>query len=238
MTNGRVFQFYTDLEEPNKLDTKPFFTFDLLDYSPNSLSELKKFEKGSFDVEGILANAERLKYTSSVKRFLTKQMEEPSLGFVRVIANDVHEGRITAHVRDLFGLATKSAFREIVRDAVQSRLSSALESSNRHDQDDVNHGAAPDIDTTEEEIEATMVIKAIVRTVLDTHRVNYRDSKSYCAVLIDDNNRKPLARLHFNRKQKYLGLFDNGSEERVPIEDLNGIYDYSDRLRATAEHHK
>lgn len=235
LTNGRFFQFFTDLEEPNKLDKKPFFSFDLLDYSSNSLAELKKFEKSSFDVEGILANAERLKYTSAVKRFLVAQMEEPLPSFVQSIAKEVHDGRVTAQIRDMVGLATKSAFREIVRDAVQSRLSSALESSDRNDTEEVQAGASDGIVTTEAEIEATMVIRAIVRAVIDAKRVSYRDSKSYCAVLVDDNNRKPLARLHFNRKQKYLGLFDKVSEERMAIDDLNDIYRYSDRLRKTAE---
>jgi hypothetical protein len=39
-------------------------------------------------------------------------------------------------------------------------------------------------------------------------QVVQRDAKSYMAVLLDDNNRKPIARLYFNRKQKYIGIFD------------------------------
>ena len=61
-----------------------------------------------------------------------------------------------------------------------------------------------------------------------------RDARSYCAILIDNNNRKPLTRLHFNRARKYLSLFDGEKEERVPVESLDHIYDYTDRLRATA----
>lgn len=59
-----------------------------------------------------------------------------------------------------------------------------------------------------------------------------RDTISYMGILLDDNNRKPLARLHFNRSQKYLGIFDeNRNEERVPIQNINEIYQYADRLR-------
>ena len=61
-----------------------------------------------------------------------------------------------------------------------------------------------------------------------------RDVRSYCGVLLDDNNRKPVCRLRFNAAQKYLGLFDNGKEEeRVQIDGLDDIYRYSDRLKAT-----
>lgn len=53
-------------------------------------------------------------------------------------------------------------------------------------------------------------------------------------ILLDDNNRKPICRLHFNRTQKYLGLFDDSkNEERIPIDELNDIYNYEDRLKGT-----
>jgi hypothetical protein len=62
-----------------------------------------------------------------------------------------------------------------------------------------------------------------------------RDSKSYCAILLDDNNRKPICRLHLNRGIKYIGLFDaERNEERVRIETLDDIFTHADRLKATA----
>lgn len=232
LTNGREFQFYTDLEEPNKLDTRPFFSFDILDLSAANLAELKKFERASFDVDKILATAERLKYVSAAKKHLAEQMDNPSEDLVRLITNAIHEGRNTAQVRELVASAMKSAFKEIVRDAVQSRLSTALENNVETITDDDSQS---DIITTEEEREGTMVIRAIVRDILDGTRVQMRDAKSYCAVLVDDNNRKPLARLHFNQKNWRLGLFDGDAEDRVAIDNLGDIYAYAERLRATAQ---
>ena len=58
--------------------------------------------------------------------------------------------------------------------------------------------------------------------------------KNFCGVLLDHNIRKPICRLWFNRSQKYLGLIDQQKEEeRVPIDDLDDIYQYADRLKAT-----
>tara|TARA_R110002033_G_scaffold48227_6_gene94495 strand:- start:61 stop:273 length:213 start_codon:yes stop_codon:yes gene_type:complete len=53
-----------------------------------------------------------------------------------------------------------------------------------------------------------------------------RDSKPYCAVLLDDNNRKPIARLHFNSEtSRYLGTFDDEKEEiRNPIDTTIDIF--------------
>ena len=76
--------------------------------------------------------------------------------------------------------------------------------------------AEDQIQTTLEELEGFHIVKAIVRAVVDAKRIVHRDTKSYFGVLLDDNNRKPICRLHFNRSQKYIGLFDaekNGSQE-------------------------
>tara|TARA_R110002072_G_scaffold201261_1_gene359023 strand:+ start:301 stop:1041 length:741 start_codon:yes stop_codon:yes gene_type:complete len=237
LTNGRIFEFYTDLDEANKLDKRPFFVFDLLDTNNAAISELKKFEKASFDVDRILANAERLKYVSAVKKFLSLQFEEPSPDFVKLVAADVYDGRVTAQVREVIGSCIVYAHKEMVREAVQARLSTALQNNGDREEDDIVQSSDAEnfIETTQEEIEGMLTIRAIVRDVLSASRVGLRDAKSYCAIIVDDNNRKPLARLHFNRKQWYLGLFDRDSEERVPIDGLDAIYDFSERLRVTAQ---
>jgi hypothetical protein len=60
--------------------------------------------------------------------------------------------------------------------------------------------------------------------------------QTYFAVLLDDNNRKPIARLHFNRTQKYIGIFDDNREEtRVPISSLEDIYEHTEALRASVK---
>lgn len=63
-------------------------------------------------------------------------------------------------------------------------------------------------------------------------RIPHRDTQSYMGILLDDNNRKPLARLYFNRSQKFLGIFDESrTEERVTINGLNDIYQHSAKLK-------
>ena len=90
-----------------------------------------------------------------------------------------------------------------------------------------------EIETTEEEIEGYMIVKSILRQTIDLKRVVMRDTKSYCGILLDDNNRKPICRLHFNYAQKYLGVIDGKQEERIPIQNLNDIYQYADKLVTT-----
>ncbi len=78
-------------------------------------------------------------------------------------------------------------------------------------------------------------MKSIVRTVVKADRIVMRDAKSYCAILLDDNNRKPITRLHFNRSSKYISLFSNKTEERIRIETLEDIYGYAERLQSTVQ---
>lgn len=236
LTNGRTFNFYTDLEAPNKLDTRPFFVFDVTDFNAGIVAELRKFEKTSFDVSAILATAERLKYTSGVKQVISKLIEEPSEDFVRLVAGTVYEGRITAQVKEMLTGVVRTAFRDVIMDSVKNRLSSALADTEEvivKIDDPVEE--EPEVVTTEEEREGYMIVKAIVRDTIAPKRVVMRDQKSYCGILIDNNNRKPLARLHFNRSVKYIGLFDGEAEERLIVDSLDQIYDHSDRLRATAK---
>lgn len=236
LTNGRTFNFYTDLEAPNKLDTRPFFVFDTTDYNAGVITELRKFEKAAFDVNAILATAERLKYTSGVKQVISKLVEDPSEDFVRMVASTVYEGRITAPVREMLTGVVRAAFREVIMDTVKSRLTSALADTEQViEKIDEPVADDPEIVTTDEEREGYMIVKAIVRETINAKRVVMRDAKSYCAILIDNNNRKPLARLHFNRSIKYIGLFDGEVEERLIIESLDQIYDHTERLRATAK---
>lgn len=235
LTNGRTFNFYTDLEETNKLDTRPFLIFDVSDVQSGLLAELRKFEKSSFDVAAILATAERLKYTSGVKREISKLIEEPSEDFVRLVSKNVYEGQMRAQAKEMLTGVVKAAFREVIMDAVKSRLSSALADTEQA-VEQINEPVEdePDVVTTDEEREGYMIVKAIAREVINAKRIIMRDAKSYCAVLVD-NNRKPLARLHFNRSVKYIGLFDGDNEDRVILESLDQIYEYGDRIRETAK---
>ncbi|MEI5680472.1 MULTISPECIES: type I restriction endonuclease [unclassified Mesorhizobium] len=234
LTNGRTFHFHTDLVAPNKLDERPFLTFDLSDLQGQLTIELKKFAKSEFNVDGILQSAHRLKYTSAIKKEISGVMENPPEDFVRMVTVGLYPGRFTGQVKEQFTPMVKAAFREIVRESVQSRLSNALAET---EVSEIGTDAADEeeVVTTEEEREGFMVVRAIVRDILKPVRVIMRDQKSYCGILVDNNNRKPLARLWFNRSVKYLGLFDGEKEEKVKVDTLDEIYEHADRIRATAK---
>jgi len=240
LTNGQVYKFFTDLDAPNKMDEKPFLEMDLLDIDEHVVPELVKLTKSAFDVESIVNAAGELKYVSQIKKLLTGLLTNPDEDFIKFVASRVYEGAVTQKVRELFSELTRKASVQFLNDQANDRLKSAISgvsASNIQVKEPAPNAVEPEdetgdkIVTTEEEIEGFMIVKAIVRHAVDVKRVSIRDNQSYCGVLLDDNNRKPICRMHFNRSQKYLGVFGlDKSETRIPIGSVDDIYAHSEAL--------
>ena len=247
LTNGVEYRFFSDLDAPNKMDSKPFLVFRLTEFPETLLPELKKFGKTSFDLDALLSTANQLKYMREIKALLTRQLVSPDEEFVRFVANGIRVPRVTTAVREMFTQLTRRALSEFVSDQMGVTLKTALgatvgavayetkvatefvETESKQDKD-------PKISTTEDELEGYYIVKAILRDMVDVRRIVHRDQQSYFGVLLDDNNRKPLCRLHFNAaSKKYVGLFDdNKVEDRVEITSVDDLYTHADRIRATA----
>ena len=246
LTDGITYRFFSDLVEQNKMDSKPFFEINLLDYSDAEVDELRQFTKTSFDLELILGTAKDLKYTREIKRLLINEWSEPSDDFVRFIAGKVYDGLKTKSVIDQFSSITKKALHQFLADRINARLKSALQDETPESQQDESTSESvseeegvTEIETTEYEWQGYFAVKAILSQDVLPDRVTIRDRKRYCGVLLDDSIRQPICRLHFNRTQKYLGLFDEyRKERRVKIETINDLFQYSDQLRETVRRYE
>lgn len=240
LTNGLVYRFFTDLEQPNKMDEKPFLEFNLLDFKEQEVEELKKFAKAAFDVDSILTTANDLKYTRAIQNLLAEWMANPSEDFVRILVTDLLNGkRFTPAVKEQFTQITKRAFKQLIGDRINDRLRVAMtpeapptrQTDASLDQGEDNAGEST-IETTAEELEGFHIIRAILRDVIPSKRIFMRDAQSYCAILFDDNNRKPICRLRFNNPQRLvLGLMNGKDEEKVTLTDLDDIYSFADKLK-------
>jgi len=248
LTNGITYYFYSDLEENNKMDERPFLEFDLLSPNEKLIPELKRTSKQDFDQNSLTETAEELKYTKEIKKILSLQISSPTEAVVEALARGVYSGKMTQKARDYFNVITRKAFREFVNDQITQRFESAI--SDNEDGNDkpssppdegVTSEATEDeeeeqeIVTTEEELEAFRIVRSILRESLDHRRVEFKDYKNFANILLDGNLRRPLIRLHFNTSKKYIELFDKGKDEseKVSIESLDDIYDYADRIKAT-----
>lgn len=246
LTNGQIYKFFTDLDAPNKMDEKPFLELDLLDLDEHVIPELNKLTKSTFDVESIISAAGELKYIGHIKREIAAQLQSPSDEFLRFFVARVYDGVITARVREQFQPLLEKAIAQYTGDLVNDRLKSAITGVSATfplapavqaappiaaEPETLEAGEIARVVTTEEELEGFFIVKSIVRTVVSSNRIGHRDTQSYFGILLDDNNRRPVCRLHFNRAQKYVGIIgDDRKETRHPIAHLDEIYGLSDAL--------
>lgn len=235
VTNGICYRFFSDLEAPNRMDSKPFLEVDLLNLREPVIQELKRLRKSTFDLDEMLGAASDLKYTREVKRIFDEMLSNPTEEFVRFFASRVYPGRLMQKVLDQFTDIVRRALNQYLSDRISDRLRNAL------DQESATRFAdapAPQLDdavvTTDEEKQGFEIVRAIVAEVVEPERVVMRDAKSYCAILLDDNNRKPICRLHLGRQKQSVTLFDQDKAgERVAVEGVRSLYQYSTRLRST-----
>lgn len=247
LTNGQEYHVYTDCDLPNKMDEKPFLVFDLLDIDRTLIPEIQKLSKETFDVDSVVSAAQELKYIGGIRRIIASQVKEPSDEWVRFFVSRVYDGRSTQRIIDQFRPLVAKALNQYVGDQVNSRLKTALD-------DDVLDSATVDgapvetparvvvdspqqaqsiarttdseVVTTDEELEGFNIVRAIGVSEVAPERIVYRDAKTYCAILLDDNNRKPIIRLHLNGKNvKYVTTFEQSKEgTRREIESVIDIY--------------
>ncbi|WET69788.1 type I restriction endonuclease [Sphingobacterium sp.] len=240
VTNGHTYNFHTDLEKPNIMDEKPFFTLDLSNLKDSNLKILEKFTKNGFHLEGILDSAEELKYIKAIRKEFERELQEPSDEFVKLLVSKFFNKPLTASRMVAFKNYVKKAIASSINESISARLKTALtinETIPPKEEEEIqpideNVENEDKIVTTEEEMEGYQIVKAILREHVPAHRIAYRDTQSYFGILLDDNNRKPLARLHFNSANKYLEVFAEGKDKGVKklLNSLDEIYQYRQEI--------
>ena len=242
LTNGIDYHFFTDLEADNKMDDTPFLEFSLSKMTEAIANELKRFQKANFDTESIIGVAADLKYSKEMKEFLANELRNPSTEFVKFIASKVYPGRITSRVLEQFmGLAkkaTKSMINEMINDRLQTALiNQQTEEAKAPEEIEEVEKEVPKkrVDTTDEELQGFRIVQAILAEKFDISRIHHRDTKSYFGVLLDNNNRKPICRLHLNGGKKYIEVFEPEKEsEKILIDTVMDIYKVKKQILATA----
>lgn len=233
LTNGVIYKFFSDVDQPNKMDAQPFFTLSLDAIRKSDVRVLESFTRTAFDIDAIVREAMNLKLESLVRKELEGEMATASEEFARLIARRVYTGQVTSQVKDNFTRLIANSFAAIVRDDVNDRLTFALNAAAVPQQDESPVLSTEEVITTEEEASGFRIVQAIASKLVDPKRIVMRDAKSYCAILLDDTNRKPLARLHFNGlTKKYVGTFDGQAETRNQISDITDIYKLAPQLEA------
>ena len=244
LTNGITYRFYSDLVDANKMDEKPFLEFNISEIKDNQIEELKKFHKTVFDADSIVNTASELKYTSELKQLFQQELNSPTPEFVKYFARQVYPRIVTAKVLEQFTTLTKKSIQQHISDLITERLKIALskEDDAAKVQDAIQAELAKEelnkVVTTDEELEAFMIVKTILRQKISATRISHRDALTYFAILLDDNNRKTICRLYLNGGKKYFVVLDDQKKEiKNEINSLDDIFKHSETLLKIVENY-
>ncbi|MBC2262825.1 endonuclease [Listeria sp. FSL L7-0091] len=234
LTNGDEYLFFTDLDEPNKMDSAPFLSFCLSTIEEKQITELSKFYKNNFNMNSILKTTLDLKYTKQIRYFLDTEFNSPSKESVSFILNSFYKGRKRHSVIKRFSPMIKQSMHQFITDAVSNKLNTILNSSiHQNKKMDVTEKDSKlsndDIVVTKEKIAAYTITKLILKDSINLKRVSCDDNKSHFSVLLDTNNRKWLFRLHINNDRSYI-VFNDCYKTELDILDAIDIYNHKDKM--------
>lgn len=224
VTNGIRYLFFTDLEEQNIMGDKPFFEFDVLNFSERDAETLESFTKSKFDPNTVRNRAEDIIYTGKVTAYVNELLRNPSEAFTRFLLGEIEitTGKLTAK--------RVEKFVPIVRKAIQSTLLDMATRSIKLETNDAPASAvgvaaaaaaapppAPSgpvivaqdpsrgIVTTQEELDAFEIIRRICgdSAFAEKYPPGYKDAASYFGVNIGRPKRW-FSRLFFDGKRKSI----------------------------------
>lgn len=240
LTNGIAYRFYSDLDEQNKMDSAPFFEFNILDIKDHQMTELAKFRRENFDIDTILNAASELKYMNEIVQFFQRQWDNPSDDFINLVLSEVYPNKKTKQVIDKFNPLIKKSMKQFLNDSINDKLKAALANTKEDSNEAIEQVAVTEVKeevkpvTTEEELEGYVMVKLLLKDTIDARRVFYRDNLSYFNVLLDDNIRKWICRLHLNSSNKFI-QFNDDDKQMHPIGNVSEIVNHQQKLIEVAK---
>lgn len=242
LTNGLIYKFYTDLEEQNKMDFKPFLEIDILNIKESLVPELKRFAKSNFNVDEIFNSASELKYSSEIKNYFASQLKDTSDDFVKFILSHTYDGVKTQSIIDKFKPIIKNSLNNYISELMNDRITSALKTeqsviasnetnSKIEKEEEMTEDLKNKIITTKSELEAFYTVKAILSEMADASKIIYKDTVNYFSIIYDNNTTKWICRIKLDRSKNFLIVPDeNKKEVRYDIENVNDLFKYKSLL--------
>lgn len=244
LTNGLVYRFFTDLDNPNMMDEKPFLEIDILNPKEAKIAELKKFHKSNFNLDEIFSTASELKYSNEFKNIISSELQNPTDEFTKLFLKKTYSGKQTQSVVDKFKPILKKALNNYINELMNDKIKAALNTDEETEQSketkavqvepmelEEEHSNEPKIVTTNEELEAYFIIKNLLKDVVPMSDITYRDTVTYINILYKDNGRKWICRLVLTDNKKSLILpKEDKSQEKISLNNIYELENYKDNF--------
>jgi len=249
LTNGIIYRFYTDLDEKNKMDEKPFLEINILNIKNSQIAELMKFRKNNFDINSIVDTASELKYTGEFQAKFAEELIGPSDDFLRFFLNSVYSGVKTQNVMEKFRPILAKALNDYISELMNDKIKNALNvdaapqevsrpadehaenESNVASSEQENRKPENKILTTQEELGAYFIVKMLLKELVPITDITYKDTINYFNILYQGKTTKWICRLVLNESRKVLVIPDeNKNPTNYMLESIYDIERYKDNL--------
>ncbi|TGE37674.1 DNA polymerase III subunit epsilon [Desulfosporosinus fructosivorans] len=245
ITNGIEYKFFTDINDTNIMDNKPFFVVNITKLKESDFENLAKFRKDSFNKESLTRCAEELTYASTLDNNIKELLKNPSDEFVRFLLKDFNFNRITSNIVDKFRPIVKQS----ISNAVLDRVSDGLYRQEVNTEPDVivekeidDKIKSKEIITTDDELKSFEYIKEMLAKYgRNVDQLGYKDTLNYFSIYVsnlnnwfvrinlDSTHRNFITRMESETLEKYSNGFKieaapkKVGESRIYIDSVEDI---------------
>jgi hypothetical protein len=157
-------------------------------------------------------------------------LTSPSKDFIKYIAEKAYlekrRGIITEKVRTMFAELVNISLPVVINQLISNRIIKVGAVAEAEETESEGN-----IVTTQEEIDAYLIVKAIIRKNIAVDRILYKDHQNYFSVRIDGRSHTTICRLYLSPKRKQIRIYDASRAEQIfEIEHIDQIYDHSEKL--------
>jgi hypothetical protein len=208
LTNGIEWRFYAEYLEKNKLHHNPFLVIDFSEIDDTKIEQFAQFHKNNLEnhFSKILEEAQDSFFLEGFNAALTEEFLNPSEHFIKAIFARMPGKRANDTIKKKLGKLVNSR-------SIQQVLPRMIE-------EEAKNGDL--VITTGEELKIYHAVKTIIINSLkkvDFSRISYRDQKNSFNILVDDNQRKLIAKITSSKNKHYIEIAGNSNEKR----EINGL---------------
>ena len=221
VTNGAIFQIHGSGED-GKYIPAPLLVMDLSSARHADATGLEYLGPESFDLETFRSQAMTRRIRDQIVDAIEATLQSPDERLAESVLSNI------SNAGDIDAAAVTGLIAEV---APFFRYSPAGSPEQKSEEDSDGQNPARPI-MTEEETLAFHIIKAIGAKHVKPERIFARMNTSYVAVLLDDNNRNQIARIHYKAQSvKKIGFFSGeNAEDRQVISETAEIYNLADKI--------
>lgn len=209
LTNGVIYQFFSDLNAPNIMDDEPFLSFNLLEDDPSIyISSINQFCKEEFDIKNVISKAVFQKYATVVEKTLKQDLLNPSDELVKYFLSrpEVKTGnRITSQMIE--------KHREITKQAMQKVFGVSINTVSDETEDYENQECSSEIVKPQSIQEVSEKLQNILRNVIPNFSFISEDSADYCRLHIYTSANKKIGNIKIIKSDLSIQWKKTGSSE-------------------------